>query len=639
MATMLTELTGRETHGEKLVYNLLRNRISDDYFVVHNYLLHQAGKEIDFIILHPAEGVYVIEVKDWAIEQIKEIDGNRIRLEKNGKIEITKSPLKQAWDAQIAVRNALEDISIYKHQSGKFEGKLKFPVNYLIAFPNISVNEIFQFKLENKLTANRILDKDLIDGRSFTDRDIEKAINATRDKKFPNSLDENQWIALRAFFGGTTVQSPDTQEVSGILDNEQEKLVKFKPDKQIIIEGPAGSGKSIVLVKRTLYLQKLHPEWKIGIFCYNVVMANYLRTLVNQENDDNEIVISHFNGISSMKLKPFSLDAILIDEGQDVTQEHLLKINSLLNPETASLTLFYDPMQAIYDSSRDIEELLLKNGFNIENTKKLVRQQRSVQMITALSYYEAAIRPNEPLERIVKEVLEESERYFLGYNNPVSAIASGMERHLSKTRDPRETIRLVQEAKNLCFLKHLNTPKKIFADFINIIRTRVDAGEAKYNDFLLIYPQRYIQTPYRSMPIVPSMKNAFNEYQIPFRIIDKGKGHYQGCSANFPDFELVEEFDNRDSTDLNENCVKAMTVHSAKGLDAKYVAIIGFENIGKYAEDEEDSEEITHSEKSASLGYVALTRATKETHVYFIFRNQTVEVLEAVLNEFSYSKS
>lgn len=44
MATMLTELTGRETHGEKLVYNLLRNRISDDYFVVHNYLLHQSGK-------------------------------------------------------------------------------------------------------------------------------------------------------------------------------------------------------------------------------------------------------------------------------------------------------------------------------------------------------------------------------------------------------------------------------------------------------------------------------------------------------------------------------------------------------------------------------------------------------------------
>lgn len=636
---MLTELTGRETHGEKLVYNLLRNRISDDYFVVHNYLLHQSGKEIDFVVLHPSEGVYVIEVKDWVIGQLKEIDTNHVGLEKQGVIQKVQNPLKQAWDAQIAVRNALENISIYKHQSGKFEGKLKFPVNYLIAFPNISVNEIFQFNLENKLASKKILDKDLIDGRSFTDRDIEKAIYATRDIEFTNSLDENQWIALRAFFGGTTVQSPASQEVLGILDNEQERLVRFNPDKQIIIEGPAGSGKSIVLVKRALYLQELHPEWQIGIFCFNVVMANYLRTLFNQEKDDREVAISHFNGISSLKLDPYSLDAILIDEGQDVTQEHLLKINNLLNPETASLTLFYDPMQAIYDNGRDIEALLLKTGFNIENTKQLVRQQRSVQMITALTYYEAVIRPDEPLDRIVKGVVEVSERYFLGYDNPVSAIASGMARHLTEAGIQDVTKRLIKEAHNYCFLKQFGTPKKVFIDFIHIIRAKVDAGEAKYNDFLIIYPQRYIHTAYRSMPIVPSMKNTLNEYQIPFRIIDKGKGQDQGCSANFPDFELVEEFDNRDSTDLNENCVKAMTVHSAKGLDAEYVAILGFENIGKYAEDEDDSEEITHSEKSASLGYVALTRATKETHVYFIFRNQTVEVLEAVLNEFSYSKS
>lgn len=639
MATMLTELTGRETHGEKLVYNLLRNRISDDYFVVHNYLLHQSGKEIDFVVLHPSEGVYVIEVKDWVIEQIKGFDNKRVTIEKNGITENAANPLDQAWKAQIAVRKALENISDYRHQSGKFEGKLKFPVNYMAAMPNISAQQIIQAGFDIFLPPRKILDSILINGKGFTDRDIEKAIYATRDREFNSSLDEDQWIALRVFFGGIVVQSPINQEVLGILDSEQEKLVKSSPDKQIIIEGPAGSGKSIVLVKRALYLQKLHPEWKIGIFCYNVVMANYLRTLFNQEKDDREVAISHFNGISSLKLDPYSLDAILIDEGQDVTQEHLLKINNLLNPETASLTLFYDPMQAIYNNVTDIEELLLKTGFNIENTKQLVRQQRSVQMITALTYYEAVIRPDEPLDRIVKGVVEVSERYFLGYDNPVSAIASGMARHLTEAGTQDVTKRLIKEAHNHCFLKQFGTPKKIFIDFIHIIRAKVDAGEAKYNDFLIIYPQRYIHTAYRSMPIVPSMKNTLNEYQIPFRIIDKGKGHDQGCSANFPDFELVEEFDNRDSTDLNENCVKAMTVHSAKGLDAKYVAILGFENIGKSAEDEDDSEEITHSEKSASLGYVALTRATKETHVYFIFRNQTVEVLEAVLNEFSYSKS
>jgi hypothetical protein len=635
MATMLTELTGTETAGERLVYNLLRNRISDDYCVVHNYLLHQAGKEIDFVILHPSEGVYVIEVKDWVIEQIKGFANKRVTIEKYGKSENVANPLDQAWNAQIAVRTALENNSDYKHQTGKFEGKLKFPVNYMAAMPNISAQEIIQAGLDNYLPPRKILDSELISGRSFSDRDIEAAIYATRDIEFNVALDADQWMALRIFFGGKVVQTPASEEIVGVLDNEQEKLSKYKLEQQILIEGPAGSGKSIVLVQRAMNIQELHPEWKIGIFCYNVVMANYLRTLVNQEKDDNEIVISHFNGISSMKLKPFSLDAILIDEGQDVTQEHLLKINSLLNPETASLTLFYDPMQAIYDSSGDMEELLLKTGFNIENTKQLVRQQRSVQMITALSFYEVVIRPDEPLDRIVKEVVEESERYFLGYDNPVSAIASGMARHMTEANNQDETNRLIHEAKDHCFLKHLSTPRKVFIDFIQIIRTKVEAGEANYNDFLIIYPQRYIHTNYRSMPIVPSMKNAFNDYQIPFRIIDKGKGHDQGYSANFPDFELVEESDNRNSADLNENVVKAMTVYSAKGLDAKYVAIMGFENIGIHTEKEEEPEEINRLEKDAALGYVALTRATKECYVYYITRTQSIDVLEAVLSEFS----
>lgn len=632
---MLTELTGNETTGERKVYNLLRNRISDHYYVVHNYLLHQVSKEIDFIILHPSEGVYVIEVKDWVIEQIKEIDANRVSLDKHGKMEKIKNPLKQAWDAQIAVRIALENISTYKHQSGKFEGKLKFPVNYLVALPNISASEILQAGIDNILPPKKLLDSVLIHGRSFTERDIEKAIYSTRDIEFTNSLDEDQWIALRAFFGGTIVKSPASDEILGVLDNEQEKLTKYKLEHQLIIEGPAGSGKSIVLVKRAMNILELHPEWQIGIFCFNVVMANYMRTLVNQQKPDNEIVVSHFNGIGSLKLKSYSFDAILIDEGQDATPEHLLLINSLLNPETASFTLFYDPMQTIYNINADMEELLLKSGFNIENSKQLVRQQRSAQMITALSFYEAINRPGEPLTNIVKEVTKVSERYFFGITNPISAIANGMSRHLTESYNQDETNQLILEAKNHCFIKNLSTPRKIFIDFIHIIRTKVETGDAKYNDFLIIYPQRYIQTKYRGMPIVPSLKNAFNEYQIPYRIIDKGKGTNQGYSANFPNFEVIEEYDNREVADLNENFVKAMTVHSAKGIDAKYVAIIGFENIGKHHENEEDSEERVEARKVASLGYVALTRATKENYMYYIAKNQTVEVLEAVMSELS----
>lgn len=75
---MRTTLSGNETHGEKKLYYILRDKFNDDYQVWHNVLIHSVSTEIDFVIIHPSEGIYVIEVKDIILDNILSFNQDRI---------------------------------------------------------------------------------------------------------------------------------------------------------------------------------------------------------------------------------------------------------------------------------------------------------------------------------------------------------------------------------------------------------------------------------------------------------------------------------------------------------------------------------------------------------------------------------
>ena len=70
MALMFTELTGDETEGEKALYYRFRDKLSDEFCLWHNLVIHSKSQEVDFVLFHPSYGIWAIEVKDWAISQI-----------------------------------------------------------------------------------------------------------------------------------------------------------------------------------------------------------------------------------------------------------------------------------------------------------------------------------------------------------------------------------------------------------------------------------------------------------------------------------------------------------------------------------------------------------------------------------------
>lgn len=626
---MRTNLAGNETKGEKTLYYRFRDKLDENYHIWHGVYLSMADTEIDFVILHPAEGIYVLEVKDWLIHQIQSADQKRVFLAQGVLSPNNQNPVDQARQNSYEIRNGLIKDPRMVHKEGRHKDQLVVPVNSGVVFSNISYSDIQGKGLEISLPLNKILDSEFVTGKYFTERDIEIALKKLRGKaKFQPNLEQDQWDAINEFLGTPKIKNPSTDETIGVFDSDQEKLVKFKIDKQIMIEGPAGSGKSMILVKRALRMQELYPEWKIGVFCFNALMANYLQTLFDHEDHEHSFYVSHFDGINLLRVDDESLDAIFIDEGQDASEKHLLRIIGLLKNKNSPFTIFYDNRQALYGRN-DLRQLLQNVNIQVDNEKELVHQQRSVHVLAALAFHTAMINKEKPLAKIIPEVLKIAARFFKGFNDPVSAINNRVNRHFTRNNQ-KETnqLDLADEVRGRIFLLKKENPYRALEDFIEVIKEKTEKGEAEFRDFMIIYPTRWFIYPIRS-----SIKNKLSDFQIPFRIIDSGRRYEKnGLSCAPPEFKIVEEDDNRQTADLNENVVHAMTVYQAKGLDARYLAILGFENI-YYSNEDNQLESLDEQAigKVADLGYVALTRAKELCYVYYENKNQAVELLEDVL--------
>ncbi len=101
----------------------------------------------------------------------------------------------------------------------------------------------------------------------------------------------------------------------------------------------------------------------------------------------------------------------------------------------------------------------------------------------------------------------------------------------------------------------------------------------------------------------------------------------------------MQEGDNRNSADLSENVVKILTVYQSKGIDAKYTFIIGFDDMCQNNDstiNEENNNNLNSKYPTTSeLGYVSLTRALEHCYIYYVEKNEIINLLDNLLIEFS----
>lgn len=101
------------TKGERKVFDYFK-KLDEDCLVYFNISVR--GYYPDFILICKDLGVFVIEVKDWTLEQIKIIRKDEVVLNINGEEKTVKNPVVQARDYVIKVINEIDKFSYLKNK-------------------------------------------------------------------------------------------------------------------------------------------------------------------------------------------------------------------------------------------------------------------------------------------------------------------------------------------------------------------------------------------------------------------------------------------------------------------------------------------------------------------------------------------
>jgi len=653
MAKMYTDLTGDETPSEKRLYDLFKTALSDDFMVWHRRDRPTIGREIDFAVLHRVYGIWIIEEKGWLIGQVSELTQDTCLLTTMGKTERKSNPLAQAHQAYVRVKELLQKQPGLTHEQGIHQGKLVIPIHYFVVLSNISRFEIdergdcaAEWPSEWVWTSEDLCEPE------FAEKPLQERLVETRPKvRFTAHLSDSQVDVVEDVFGRDTkgltneqvhiikktafdvppvLDALSGEEVS-TLDDVQNRLVHHPIESHLVIEGPAGSGKSIVLVKRALFIRQQHPEWDICIMCFNTVMANQIRTLLELETKETarpskqidvydvhnyaaEFGLPRWEDLRTPIQIRKHYNALLVDEGQDSKPAMMRMYRQMLIGTRESFTFCYDERQSLYTEGEVIPELR-KWGFNVHGERKLLLQQRSIITLAALAYFDEMtydlfsgdVYPADP-ESIMNEY---AEGMFVPLAYPDCE---------KEDRQP-----LLFSAHWLGFDESLNQSlvlvdpdaqpnyNTMVSDVVSKITSLRTQGYS-YGDFLVTFPKRRVpyttpagRTYYFTFP--SKLREAFIAAAIPCVYVsdpDKPSGF------EFDGTWFTETGDNRRSVRLDSDKVKIMTIHHSKGLDAANVFVLGFDSILRES-DEENKDAIANA---AKLGYVALTRAKKRCYVY-----------------------
>ena len=396
------------TPGEKSVLNKLKKLYKDYNYTTYLYIQPNIGKLVpDFILIDEKKGLSIIEVKDWSIDYIKNINKRTVQL------------ADRADDNPVYKTKKYLDIA--KGIVSTSDDDMEFIENNLYAntvLVNTTSGEIRNLGIEDcfKQKPIKCLTKDLFNNLKLEDLFSEEEI----------SINEEQMILLRTMLFPETKIKKVKEDIKGniisttinALDTEQENFARRLPYGHYMVTGVPGSGKTVILIARALHIAKEHPDWNIEILTYNKSLSSKIESVLNSIAEDimdnnflNDIPIENIHvenfhklamnisnvnvpkptpndwwdetlpSIALEKAKPI-YDAILIDEYQDFRDswikvcinlcKHHTYINNT-NKEASGINLFLagDRLQSIYNSK--VHNWKKDFGLNMRGRTKLLK--------------------------------------------------------------------------------------------------------------------------------------------------------------------------------------------------------------------------------------------------------------------------
>lgn len=605
MAYMIPETLNslEATTGETALFKLLQNKLSDDVYVWFNIPIKQ--RFADFVILDPKLGLLILEVKDWQLSQIKEINPKYIVIETSKGQKSCINPLNQARNYALQIVDLLASDPLLVQSSNDYKGKLAFPFSYGVVWSRIKLED-FKSSLPELFEVNKALFYDHL-SPSINAEKFQQQLQMLFPQYFNFHLSTQQIDRIRYHlfpeirlprkqFPVKQIESKDNQDflpeletdsetILTVMDLEQERLAKNLGEGHRLLRGVAGSGKTWTLICRARILAQLHPDWKILVLCYNVSLTTILKQMIDmvalpkhsanikvtnyhpflaqlaarakveQASGEKwaEILSQKLNKlIDEGKYKVPIFDAILIDEAHDFHPEWLKLVVHCLNPKTNSLFIVHDSAQNIYRKGFSFKSV----GIQIKGRAKILKTNyRNTREIAQLasSFLNCGVK-------FTDELLKDDEGQLLEIIRPQATLRSGSPPQLIECKSFREECAEIAARVKLWLEKGKYPPQEILILYVK--------KGANPND------EKYIQA------VLTSLEEAGIEYEW-----------------------ITRNQESKRSFQLSSAKVKVSTIHSAKGLDFAAVALVGLSLLPSSAE---------QAEVERKLVYVGLTRARNE---------------------------
>ncbi|WP_394234141.1 3'-5' exonuclease [Niallia oryzisoli] len=624
--TIPESIRSSATTGERLLFRTLKTYLPDDYIVYYEAEIQ--GRRPDFVIIGPDLGLLVLEVKDYTKSTLLQVNHEEWHIvASSGEQAIVKSPMKQARDNMFHVVDKLKKDKNLVQLDGKYKFQLKFPFGHGVVFTRLYSKDLVREGLYSVIEPSLCLTRDEIDPdkEEFSEEILmEKILNMfvvpfrLREQLSYEDINSIRYHLFPEVRISAEFKPPVPYQDQLLLslhdiktmDLHQENLAKQIGDKNRLIRGVAGSGKTLILASRAKLLSKEHPDWKILILCYNISLASGIQQMVTHmlnepedlfdfdftsesvevPRDHKNVIVRNFHAwlkndlkireqqISDMIVKLENneailpkYDAILIDEGQDFEPDWLRLVSLLMNEETQSLLLVEDRAQTIYKRKRSYVQ---DTGLNFRGRSKVL----------SINYRNTA--------QIVKFAWDFYRKHSMFKDKVVNREVEGeiIAPQSTKRKGPEPGI----------------VRSKSFFDEMKIVAKQIQR----------LHDEKKI--PFQEMLILYRVKRT-----LKYPIIDIIKRSLKDASIDY--YWITENEQAKRSYEKEDGKVKISTIDSSKGLDYQAVFIVNVDSMPFPLEDDE--------EREVSLLYIGMTRAKEYLCLSYSDESRFSKYLDGILEQ------
>lgn len=390
-------------NGERLVFELFSDeKIKGTTFYSMPQINHRHKMigEVDFLYISQ-KGILCLEVKGG--QDIFRKDRTWYSVNRMGVENEIKDPFKQAMDCMYALKKHLADTY----------GKNSPQANYLMGYGVIFPECIFTGK-GNDLEADVVFDcrNRLEDFAEYLDNTLEFWARKETEKHgvSSNRLSKGELQKLEELLRGDFAVVPSMNLEIQVAENQMLELTEEQYDileeadenPRMIIQGGAGSGKTLLAVERARQL--IAKGRKVLYICFNRNVLKYVRKNVTDMGDScfstyHALLLKKLNSsswdsttedisyeyLNSVKDESEKYDCLIVDEGQDLMLDVVWEVlDKLITGGMAGgeWLVFLDPNQTIFSRSEQYEySLNYLREMYLPSYRKLNRNCRNTEQI------------------------------------------------------------------------------------------------------------------------------------------------------------------------------------------------------------------------------------------------------------------